>query len=148
NVDRLRVPLLHRLRRDDGESRFWGFVLDRVLRRPLVSALIAGGVLVALLLGLGLPRLKRELRLRRAVNEAIGDGSGIRQRVDHLVDGPRLMTERSDRGDAYRALRSLLEAVEQGRDVGGDVDREIRRRVRDLLSSFGLRQHRHPTPDR
>src|SRR4028118_1273501 len=31
-----------------GESRVWGAILDRVLRRPLVSALLAGGVLVAL----------------------------------------------------------------------------------------------------
>ncbi|HVW19069.1 MAG TPA: MMPL family transporter [Solirubrobacteraceae bacterium] len=47
-VERGRVPLLHRLRRGDGESRAIGWVLDRVLARPLVSALAAGAVLVAL----------------------------------------------------------------------------------------------------
>jgi uncharacterized membrane protein YdfJ with MMPL/SSD domain len=31
-----------------GESRIWGAVLSRVLRRPLVSAILAGGLLVAL----------------------------------------------------------------------------------------------------
>ena len=47
-VDKVRVPFVHRLRRTDGEGRVWGAILDRVLRRPLVSALIAGGLLVAL----------------------------------------------------------------------------------------------------
>jgi len=31
-----------------GESRVWGAILDRVLKRPLVSVVIAGGLLVAL----------------------------------------------------------------------------------------------------
>jgi uncharacterized membrane protein YdfJ with MMPL/SSD domain len=48
NVDRLRVPLIHRLRRNDGEGRFWGAIVDRVLRRPVLSAALAGGLLVAL----------------------------------------------------------------------------------------------------
>jgi uncharacterized membrane protein YdfJ with MMPL/SSD domain len=48
NVDRLRVPFVHRLRRDDGEGRIWGAIIDRVLRRPALSAALAGGLLVAL----------------------------------------------------------------------------------------------------
>ena len=47
-VDRLHVPLVGRLRRDSGEGRIWGAVVDRVLRRPLLSAAIAGGLLLAL----------------------------------------------------------------------------------------------------
>src|SRR5881394_559939 len=47
-VDRLRVPLVGRLRRDNGEGRIWGAIVDRVLRRPLLSAVIAGGLLLAL----------------------------------------------------------------------------------------------------
>jgi uncharacterized membrane protein YdfJ with MMPL/SSD domain len=47
-VDRLRVPFIHRLRRDDGEGRIWGAIIDRVLRRPVVSAVLAGGLLVAI----------------------------------------------------------------------------------------------------
>ena len=47
-VDRLHVPLVGRLRRDNGESRIWGAIVDRVLRRPLLSAVIAGGLLLAL----------------------------------------------------------------------------------------------------
>jgi uncharacterized membrane protein YdfJ with MMPL/SSD domain len=48
NVDRLRVPFVHRLRRDDGEGRIWGAIVDRVLRRPVLSVALAGGLLVAL----------------------------------------------------------------------------------------------------
>ena len=47
-VDRGRVPFVHRLRRDDGEGRIWGAILDRVLRRPVLSVVLAGGLLVAL----------------------------------------------------------------------------------------------------
>ena len=50
NVDRLRVPLVGRLRRDDGEGRIWGWIVAGVLRRPLLSAVVAGGLLVALAL--------------------------------------------------------------------------------------------------
>ena len=47
-VEKGRIPFVHRLRRHKGESRVWGAVLDRVLRRPLVSAVAAAAVLVAL----------------------------------------------------------------------------------------------------
>jgi RND superfamily putative drug exporter len=47
-VDRARVPLVHRLRRKDGEARIWGAIVDRVLRRPVLSVALAGGLLIAL----------------------------------------------------------------------------------------------------
>jgi uncharacterized membrane protein YdfJ with MMPL/SSD domain len=47
-VEKVRVPFLHRLRRKDGEGRFWGAIVDRVLRRPLLSAGLAAGFLLAL----------------------------------------------------------------------------------------------------
>src|SRR5881397_4083931 len=47
-VDRLHVPLVGRLRSDNGEGRIWGAIVDRVLRRPLLSAVIAGGLLLAI----------------------------------------------------------------------------------------------------
>ena len=47
-VDRLRVPFVGRLRRDDGEGRIWGAIVDRVLRRPVLSTVLAGGLLLAL----------------------------------------------------------------------------------------------------
>ena len=48
NVDRLRVPLVGRLRRDDGEGRIWGAIIDRVLHRPVLSAVVAAGLMLAL----------------------------------------------------------------------------------------------------
>ncbi|MGH3024395.1 MAG: MMPL family transporter [Gaiellaceae bacterium] len=47
-VDRLRVPLIHRLRRDDGKGRMWSAIVDRVTRRPALWAAVSGGALVAL----------------------------------------------------------------------------------------------------
>ncbi len=47
-VDRAHVPFVGRLRRDDGEGRIWGAIIDRVLRRPVLSAVLAGGLLLAL----------------------------------------------------------------------------------------------------
>ena len=50
-VERGRMPFLGRLtsRQDQTESRFWGAIIDRVLRRPAVSAGVAAGALLAVL---------------------------------------------------------------------------------------------------
>ncbi|HET7566961.1 MAG TPA: MMPL family transporter [Gaiellaceae bacterium] len=45
-VDRGRVPFFGTRKHAASESRFWGFVLDRVLRRPVVALAIAGGLLL------------------------------------------------------------------------------------------------------
>jgi RND superfamily putative drug exporter len=45
-VDKGRVPFLSKRRRADGEGRVWSAILDRVLRRPLLSTFIAGGLLL------------------------------------------------------------------------------------------------------
>jgi uncharacterized membrane protein YdfJ with MMPL/SSD domain len=48
-VEKGRIPFLGR-RRKQRDSRLWGAILDRVLRRPVVSAVVAGGLLLALAL--------------------------------------------------------------------------------------------------
>ena len=45
-VDWGRVPYFGRRTRAAGESRFWGVVLDRVLHRPLLAVVLAGGALI------------------------------------------------------------------------------------------------------
>jgi uncharacterized membrane protein YdfJ with MMPL/SSD domain len=45
-VNKGRIPLV--ARRTPGDSRFWGFVLDRVVKRPWISAIVSGGALLAL----------------------------------------------------------------------------------------------------
>jgi uncharacterized membrane protein YdfJ with MMPL/SSD domain len=47
-VEKGRIPFIGRRRRTGGNSRFWSAVLDRVLRRPVVSVVLAGGLLLAL----------------------------------------------------------------------------------------------------
>jgi uncharacterized membrane protein YdfJ with MMPL/SSD domain len=47
-VEKGRVPFVHRLRRDNDEDRIWGWILDRVLARPVLSVVISGGVLIAI----------------------------------------------------------------------------------------------------
>jgi RND superfamily putative drug exporter len=47
-IEKGRVPFLHRLKSSDGEGRLWGAILDRVLRRPVVSFVAAAAVLLAL----------------------------------------------------------------------------------------------------
>jgi len=47
-VDRLRVPFLGRRRRSAREGGIWGAIVDRVLRRPALSAALAAGLLLAL----------------------------------------------------------------------------------------------------
>jgi uncharacterized membrane protein YdfJ with MMPL/SSD domain len=48
-VNKVRVPLLHRLQRPGG-GRGWSWILERVLRRPVVSVAVSAGILVALAL--------------------------------------------------------------------------------------------------
>jgi RND superfamily putative drug exporter len=53
-LEKGRVPYVTRRRhRAEGQSRMWGAIVTRVLERPLLSALLAGGLLVAL----GVPAL-------------------------------------------------------------------------------------------
>ena len=47
-VEKGRIPFVGRRRESVGPSRFWAALTDRVTRRPLVSIILAGGLLVAL----------------------------------------------------------------------------------------------------
>jgi uncharacterized membrane protein YdfJ with MMPL/SSD domain len=47
-IDRGRIPLLPHLRTDQTHSRFWTAVIDRVLKRPVLSCVLSAGLLVAL----------------------------------------------------------------------------------------------------
>ena len=53
-VEKIRVPVIGRRQREAHRSRAWAWTLERVLRRPLVSALVA----TALLLALAAPTLR------------------------------------------------------------------------------------------
>ncbi|MDP9303600.1 MAG: MMPL family transporter [Actinomycetota bacterium] len=49
-IDRGRIPFLPHLRTDQTHSRFWTAVIDRVLRRPVLSCVLSAGLLIALAL--------------------------------------------------------------------------------------------------
>jgi uncharacterized membrane protein YdfJ with MMPL/SSD domain len=49
-VDKGRIPFVHRFRNDAGGSRLWSLLLRPTLKHPLVAAVLAGGVLIALAL--------------------------------------------------------------------------------------------------
>ena len=93
---------------------------------------IAGAAVLAALL-LVVPRVLRELALRREARELVRDATPaqIRARMEERfrID----VREASDRGDAWRSLRSLLEAAERERDIAAGAEGEILRRVREVL---------------
>ena len=64
------------------------------------------------------------LETRAAVDEYLGTRG---------IEPAALMREPSERGDAYRSLRSLLDALERDRIAAGQ--REIAQRVRDLVTA-------------
>jgi hypothetical protein len=101
--------------------------------RPFPWRVIVG--LIVLLIGaiIAIPRVLRELRLRRAVDEIVRDAAPaeIRERIEKRVTFD--LRDPSARGDAMRALRSLLDAAERDRDIAVDAEKEIARRVRDVL---------------
>jgi uncharacterized membrane protein YdfJ with MMPL/SSD domain len=79
-VERGRVPLIRRLRSANREPRLWGAIINGVLRRPLLSVAIAGGLLVAL----GLPAL--QLRTVNPSPETFPKSLAVIQVYDHMQE--------------------------------------------------------------
>ncbi len=77
-VDCGRVPLVGRLRRDDGEGRIWGAIVDRVLRRPALSA----GLAATFLLLLAAPAV--QLRLAAQGPESFPKGLEVIETYDRM----------------------------------------------------------------
>jgi len=102
---------------------------------PLIG--VAAGILI--LLAIAWPRIARARALRRDTRALLRETpSETRIAVDEWlsargVDPAAILRETSDRGDAYRALRSLLDAAERDRLIAEPDD--IRGRVRDLVAS-------------
>ncbi|HEV7766237.1 MAG TPA: BatD family protein [Thermoanaerobaculia bacterium] len=103
--------------------------------RPLPWPLIIGAIALVFAALVFVPRLLRELKLRRDVQEIVRGATPaeIRARIEERVSID--LRESSERGDAMRALRSLLDAAERDRDIAVDGEQEIARRVRDVLES-------------
>jgi len=102
-------------------------------------SLPAAGVLaaIAILIAIAGPRMQRAMRIRRETRSLLRETPAeTRGAVDTWLvasgsDPSLLVREQSDRGDAYRALRSLLDAAERDR-LTAEPD-EIRARVREVI---------------
>jgi hypothetical protein len=94
-------------------------------------------VIIALFLSIviSIKPIRRSIEVRRKVRSVMRSGN-IREAVHQLIDPNVVASEASDRGDAYRALRSLLDAVERDRVLEAHAADEIERRVRDLVQSL------------
>jgi hypothetical protein len=106
--------------------------------RPVPWAWILSAVAIGLAALVVAPRLRRELALRREVRGILRDASPaeIRARVEARVQID--VREVSERGDAWRSLRSLLDAAERDRDIAVDAERELAQRVRDVLERYRI----------
>ncbi len=112
-------------------------VTSNVRRVLLIAIAAALAVLIASAMARIIAR-RRSVSLR--IRELVCDRSpsqirdAVHQRLgENGIDVASLMRESSDRGDAYRALRSLLDALEHDRMNAAGA--ELRRRVRELLES-------------
>lgn len=102
-----------------------------------VGPWVVAGVIGLACLVFVLPWWRRRASQERQIG-AMMAGGDIQERVhaaltDRGIDPAVLLKEGSDRGDAYRSLRSLLDALERDRIEVADRDREIRRRLRELF---------------
>ena len=105
-----------------------------------IAAIALSALLVASLAGLALLRGRRSRRVRNEVRALVrATPPETRLAVDTYLTTKRgvepsaLLREDSERGDAYRSLRSLLDALERDRIVAGE--REVAQRVRDLVTA-------------
>jgi uncharacterized membrane protein YdfJ with MMPL/SSD domain len=96
-VNKGRVPFLKPERRT-GEPRVWGFVLDRVLKRPVVSMIAAGAVLVALAIPVfhihtadtGIDGLPRSLEVMQTYDRMQAAFPGEQFTADIVLEGKNL----------------------------------------------------------
>ena len=103
------------------------------VRRRVPWRWLAGLAALLLALAFALPRVLRERALRAEARAIVRDATPaeIRARMEARVKID--LREASDRGDAWRALRSLLDAAERERDIAVGAEEEIVRRVREVL---------------
>jgi hypothetical protein len=100
---------------------------------------IAAAAAILVLLAVAWPRIRRARTIRRDTRALARETPPeTRVAVDewlsaHGVDPAAILRETSDRGDAYRTLRSLLDAAERDRLMVEPDD--VRGRIRDVVAS-------------
>jgi putative drug exporter of the RND superfamily len=158
-LNAIRVPVLGRAAvSGEAEGRFWAWLAERVMRRPLVSALLAGGILVAAaapVVGLASSRLGVETLPQRyearqgydLLTEAFGygrlyptrivvegDAEAARPALEEL--GARLEGEERFAGPQVEVSDDGQAAVLEIAVAGNPLGNEAFEAVRDLRSTY------------
>jgi RND superfamily putative drug exporter len=124
-VEKGKIPLLRRLRRDSGENRFWERILAPAMRRPGIAAAVAGGALLVLALpvlnlhtaqsGLDvMPNSAPTVATIKKINSAFGNGetSATEVAIKANIDSPA----------AQRAIAALQTKVAAAHLNTGSID--------------------------
>jgi uncharacterized membrane protein YdfJ with MMPL/SSD domain len=149
-IDKVRVPFVGRRRRETGESRVWSAILDRVLRRPVLSAAAATATLVALAMPAltlntsisgvdALPASLKELQSYHRINDAFpggatpavvaiaGDASApelkkaiVELRAQALASGAGLEPIHVEVAPGGKAVQVQIPLVGKGTDAGSN----------------------------
>jgi uncharacterized membrane protein YdfJ with MMPL/SSD domain len=114
-VNKGRVPFLRPEKRT-GEPRAWSWVLDRVLKRPLVSAIAAAGVLVVLAIPVfhihtadtGVDGLPRTIDVMKTYDRMQAAFPGEQFSADIVLQGDNL-----DRGQIQAAAQELRQVARE-----------------------------------
>ena len=130
-VNKGRVPFLKPERRT-GESRVWSWILDRVLRRPLVSIVAGASVLLVLALPLthihtadsGVDGLPRSLAVMQTYDRMQAAFPGEQFTGTIVVEGRQVSREGAGRRDRQAATGgSRVGPVRGGRDLRDQPER-------------------------
>jgi len=109
------------------------------ISRSAIALFLVAVTVICTMIALAVARSQRSHRIRNAVRRLVRPTvPETRAAVDEYlgrlgVDPTALIREASERGDAYRSLRSLLDALERDRIAAGQ--KEIAQRVRDLVTA-------------
>ena len=124
-IEKGRVPFVHRLRSKDGQGRFWGALLDRVLKRPVVSFVAAASVLLALTI----PAFQLNTAATTTNDISIPEIQPARKMLDAFPGGndPAVVAIKADdvRTPAIQdAIADLKSRALKSEQMGGPVDIE------------------------
>ena len=136
-LEKGRVPYIAKRRhKAKGESRMWNAILNRVLARPLISAVLAGGLLVALTI----PALG--MQFKEPGTEGMSRSQPIIQtldRVDAAFPGGSAPGQRRDQGEGRHRPRGAV-----GHHSSCTTRRSPRASCRSPRASTSARTRRSP----
>ncbi|HLM10545.1 MAG TPA: MMPL family transporter, partial [Thermoleophilaceae bacterium] len=132
-VNKGRVPFLRPEKRT-GEARAWSWVLDRVLKRPLVSLVVAGSVLVVLAIPVlhihtadsGVDGLPRSLEIMQTYDRMQAAFPGEQFTADVVIEGSQLSAEEVRAGlQELRDAAGSSDAFQEPITIDTSADGEV-----------------------